>query len=261
MFNREFSEFNHHKYGQFRIFSSVQMKYLKRLDEILQIGCISYCLADLLYDNGFKNIASIDIMRSVILKQIYRNRKRPPELTFSRGDEKKLEYTDQSFSAVLDKSTLDAIMSSKTEKCLDASDAMFAEVDRPIYYSVIVGIMCCPNGIPCRVEAAITGDHCHCDRGCVGPYQVVQVIRLHTYRVRHHERKRRTLVVHSVRMKRYHARESAECPDERDRLSRGRTNRRQEHQQLRTVSPTASDVAGRLTRRRWPPGNFRDYIL
>ncbi|KRY44876.1 Methyltransferase-like protein 13 [Trichinella britovi] len=144
------------------------MKYLKRLDEILQTGCRSSCLADSLYDNGFKNIASIDIVRSVIRKQIYRNRKRCPEFSFSRGDDKKLEYTDQSFSAVLDKGTLDAIMSSKTENCLDAANAIFAEVDR-----------------------------------------VVQVMGPQTYRVRHHERKRRTLVVHSDRLKRYHARESA----------------------------------------------------
>ncbi|KRY31050.1 Methyltransferase-like protein 13 [Trichinella spiralis] len=117
-------------YGEYRKFGSVLMKYLKRSDEISQIGCGSSCLADSLYDNGFKNIVSIDIVRSVIRKQIYRNRKRRPELTFSSGDATKLEYADQLFSAVLDKGTIDAMMSWKTEKCLDTANAMFAEVDR-----------------------------------------------------------------------------------------------------------------------------------
>ncbi|KRZ84307.1 Methyltransferase-like protein 13 [Trichinella sp. T8] len=129
MYNSEFFKFNYHIYGEFRKFGSVLMKYLKRSD-ILQIGCGSSCLADSLYDNGFKNIVSMDIVRSVIRKQIYRNRKRRPELTFNSGDATKLEYADESFSAVLDKGTLDAIMSWKTGKCLDIANAMFAEVDR-----------------------------------------------------------------------------------------------------------------------------------
>ncbi|KRX38216.1 Methyltransferase-like protein 13 [Trichinella murrelli] len=129
MYNSEFFKFNYHIYGEFRKFGSVLMKYLKRSD-ILQIGCGSSCLADSLYDNGFKNIVSMDIVRSVIRKQIYHNRKRRPELTFNSGDATKLEYADESFSAVLDKGTLDAIMSWKTGKCLDIANAMFAEVDR-----------------------------------------------------------------------------------------------------------------------------------
>ncbi|KRX43884.1 hypothetical protein T05_3975, partial [Trichinella murrelli] len=40
------------------------------------------------------------------------------------------------------------------------------------------------------------------ERGWEGPYRVVEVMGPQTYRVRHHERKRRTLVVHSDRMKR-----------------------------------------------------------
>ncbi|KRX69775.1 Retrovirus-related Pol polyprotein from transposon [Trichinella sp. T6] len=49
------------------------------------------------------------------------------------------------------------------------------------------------------------------------PYQVVKVMGPQTYRVRHHERNHRTLVVHSERMKRYHAKHTTEKPYERDR--------------------------------------------
>ncbi|KRX36687.1 Transposon Ty3-G Gag-Pol polyprotein [Trichinella murrelli] len=36
-----------------------------------------------------------------------------------------------------------------------------------------------------------------------GPYEIVQTLDTHTYRVRHHERRRRTMVVHSDRLKKY----------------------------------------------------------
>ncbi|KRY42383.1 Retrovirus-related Pol polyprotein from transposon [Trichinella spiralis] len=68
------------------------------------------------------------------------------------------------------------------------------------------------------------------DRGWEGPYHVVEVMGPQTYRVRHHERKRRTLVVHSDRMKRYYARDITEQPDVGDRSVRGGTTRWQAHQ-------------------------------
>ncbi|KRY38235.1 hypothetical protein T01_2967 [Trichinella spiralis] len=68
------------------------------------------------------------------------------------------------------------------------------------------------------------------DRGWEGPYWVVEIMGPQTYRVRHRERKRRTLVVHSDRMRWYQARESTEHPDERDRSPRDGNTVRQEHQ-------------------------------
>ncbi|KRX51737.1 hypothetical protein T09_12366 [Trichinella sp. T9] len=82
-----------------------------------------------------------------------------------------------------------------------------------------------------------------------------------TYRVRHNERKRRTIVVHSDRMKRYHARDITEQPDVGDRSVRGGTTRRQEHQPPGAAPPPSSEMKiGRSTRRRRPPGYLRDYI-
>ncbi|KRZ48049.1 Transposon Ty3-G Gag-Pol polyprotein [Trichinella nativa] len=99
------------------------------------------------------------------------------------------------------------------------------------------------------------------DRGWEGPYRVVEVMGPQTYRVRHNERKRRTIVVHSDRMKRYHARDITEQPDVGDRSVRGGTTRRQEHQPPGAASPPSSEMKiGRSTRRRRPPGYLRDYI-
>ncbi|KRX88175.1 hypothetical protein T4E_7328 [Trichinella pseudospiralis] len=71
-----------------------------------------------------------------------------------------------------------------------------------------------------------------------------------TYRVLHHERKRRTLVVAVedlpglgwFRMKRYPARETTEQPAERDRPFRAGTNGQEEHQPLRLTCQSVSDV-------------------
>ncbi|KRZ48923.1 hypothetical protein T02_3661 [Trichinella nativa] len=52
-------------------------------------------------------------------------------------------------------------------------------------------------------------------------------------------------------MRWYHVRESTAHPDERDRSPRDGNTVRQEHQ--------PSDVAGRLTHRRRPPGHLQDY--
>ncbi|KRY47380.1 Retrovirus-related Pol polyprotein from transposon [Trichinella britovi] len=99
------------------------------------------------------------------------------------------------------------------------------------------------------------------DRGWEGPYRVVEVMGPQTYRVRHNERKRRTIVVHSDRMKRYHARDITEQPDVGDRSVRGGTTRRQEHQPSGAAPPPSSEMKiGRSTRRRRPPGYLRDYI-
>ncbi|KRZ41563.1 hypothetical protein T4C_11853 [Trichinella pseudospiralis] len=73
-----------------------------------------------------------------------------------------------------------------------------------------------------------------------------------TYRVLHHERKRRTLVVAVedlpglgwFRMKRYPARETTEQPAERDRPFRAGTNEQEEHHELDEKIDTAHAGTG-----------------
>ncbi|KRZ52405.1 hypothetical protein T02_8563 [Trichinella nativa] len=94
-----------------------------------------------------------------------------------------------------------------------------------------------------------------------GPYRVVEVMGPQTYRVRLHERNRRTLVVHSYQMKRYHAKDTTELPDKGDPSVRERTTRRKEHQPPGAASPPSSEIRVETpARRRPPPGYLRDYI-
>uniref|UniRef100_A0A914DKE5 Methyltransferase type 11 domain-containing protein n=1 Tax=Acrobeloides nanus TaxID=290746 RepID=A0A914DKE5_9BILA len=69
-------------YGDYVQLAGVFDKYLKPADSILQIGCGNSILAEQLYDNGYRNVRSIDIDSKVIVKQQQRNGQKRPELVF-----------------------------------------------------------------------------------------------------------------------------------------------------------------------------------
>ncbi|XGW26319.1 hypothetical protein V3C99_007159 [Haemonchus contortus] len=117
-------------YGDCGVLGSVLEKYLKTTDKILQIGCGNSQLAAQMYDNGFRNVHSIDIDSSVIEEQRLRNRERS-ELHFSKEDATSTSFADEDFSVVVDKGTLDALLPPKaSEQQLDFVDKMFCEVQR-----------------------------------------------------------------------------------------------------------------------------------
>lgn len=105
-------------------------KYLKPSDKILQIGCGNSQLAAQLYDNAFRSVHSIDTESAVIEEQRQRNRERP-ELEFSKDDATSMSFGDDTFSAVIDKGTLDALLPpGPSLQQVDAVQRMFREVQR-----------------------------------------------------------------------------------------------------------------------------------
>ncbi|EYC26800.1 hypothetical protein Y032_0010g971 [Ancylostoma ceylanicum] len=83
-----------------------------------------------MYDNGFRTIHSIDNNSSVIEEQRLRNKQRP-ELVFLEDDATSMSSGDESFSVVIDKGTLDALLPpDATVQQLESVRNMFAEVDR-----------------------------------------------------------------------------------------------------------------------------------
>ncbi|KAK6029132.1 methyltransferase domain protein [Ostertagia ostertagi] len=117
-------------YGDYGVLGSVLEKYLKSSDNILQIGCGNSQMAAQMYDNGFRNIHSIDTDSAVIEKQRLRNRERS-ELVFSKDDATSMSFGDEDFSVVVDKGTLDALLPPEaTEHQLDCVHKMFSEVQR-----------------------------------------------------------------------------------------------------------------------------------
>ncbi|CAJ0602264.1 unnamed protein product [Cylicocyclus nassatus] len=117
-------------YGDYDVLGVVVEKYLKTTDAILQIGCGNSQLAAQLYDNGYRTVHSIDTDAAVIDEQRLRNKERP-ELVFGVDDATSLSFGDESFSAVVDKGTLDALLPPEaTELQMKAVENMFTEVDR-----------------------------------------------------------------------------------------------------------------------------------
>ncbi|EPB69709.1 methyltransferase domain protein [Ancylostoma ceylanicum] len=120
----------HIRYGDYGVLGPILEKYLKTTDSILQVGCGNSQLAAEMYDNGFRTIHSIDNNSSVIEEQRLRNKQRP-ELVFLEDDATSMSSGDESFSVVIDKGTLDALLPpDATVQQLESVRNMFAEVDR-----------------------------------------------------------------------------------------------------------------------------------
>ncbi|CAD6191343.1 unnamed protein product [Caenorhabditis auriculariae] len=96
-------------YGDYDTLAPAVSKYLKVSDSIFQIGCGNSQLAAQLYENGYRNVRSIDVEDSVVKDQRVRNKERPG-LTFDVGDATNMDAADESYSVVLDKGTMDALL-------------------------------------------------------------------------------------------------------------------------------------------------------
>ncbi|KIH60991.1 hypothetical protein ANCDUO_08743 [Ancylostoma duodenale] len=127
-------------YGDYGVLGPILEKYLKTTDNILQVGCGNSQLAaqflhtneitSQMYDNGFRAIHSIDNNSPVIEEQRLRNKQRA-ELVFLEDDATSMSFGDESFSVVIDKGTLDALLPpDATAQQLETVRNMFAEVDR-----------------------------------------------------------------------------------------------------------------------------------
>ncbi|WKY07434.1 hypothetical protein Q1695_007128 [Nippostrongylus brasiliensis] len=117
-------------YGDYTVLGSVLERYLKTSDNVLQLGCGNSQLAAQMYDNGFRNVHSVDTDANVVEEQRVRNRERP-ELQFSAEDATSMSFGDESFSVVVDKGTLDALLPPDASPEQEgAVRRMFVEVQR-----------------------------------------------------------------------------------------------------------------------------------
>ncbi|KAM4861394.1 eEF1A lysine and N-terminal methyltransferase isoform 2-T2 [Thomomys bottae] len=97
---------------------------------VLVIGCGNSELSEQLYDVGYQDIVNIDISEVVIKQMKERNASRRPRMSFLKMDMTQMEFADASFQVVLDKGTLDAVLTDEEEKTLQLVDRMLAEVGR-----------------------------------------------------------------------------------------------------------------------------------
>jgi EEF1A lysine methyltransferase 4 len=73
------------------------------------VGCGNSKLSDQMYQNGYKNIVNIDISPSVIDQM----KEKFPYMVWEVMDATKMSYKDGEFDVILDKGTLDALISGK----------------------------------------------------------------------------------------------------------------------------------------------------
>ena len=59
-----------------------------------------------------------------------RNKEKRPDMSFNVMDMLKMHYNAATFDCVLDKGTLDAVFTDKTEKTIEKVDKLFSEVER-----------------------------------------------------------------------------------------------------------------------------------
>ncbi|XP_038614395.1 eEF1A lysine and N-terminal methyltransferase [Tachyglossus aculeatus] len=117
-------------YGSYGQLAALLHKYLRPSDRVLVVGCGNSELSEQLYDVGFQDIVNIDISEVVIEQMKERNAGRRPRMSFLRMDVTRLEFPDGHFQVVLDKGTLDAVLTDEEEATLERVDRMLAEVGR-----------------------------------------------------------------------------------------------------------------------------------
>ncbi|KAI6176247.1 [Heparan sulfate]-glucosamine N-sulfotransferase [Aphelenchoides bicaudatus] len=118
-------------YGEYTQLDPILSRYIKSTDKILQIGCGNSILADQLYDNGFRNITSLDTDEKVIQKQEAKNKTPRPELIFKHASATETGFEDESVNVVIDKGTLDALLPLDADEEVEkVVSQMFEEISR-----------------------------------------------------------------------------------------------------------------------------------
>ncbi|NP_001084718.1 eEF1A lysine and N-terminal methyltransferase [Xenopus laevis] len=117
-------------YGGYLELCGLLHKYIKPRDKVFVVGCGNSELSEQLYDAGCQNLTNIDVSEVVIRQMNERNSNRRPNMTFQVMDATQTTFDDSCFQAVLDKGTLDAIMTDTDKGTLETADKLMSEIGR-----------------------------------------------------------------------------------------------------------------------------------
>ncbi|KAJ7332732.1 hypothetical protein JRQ81_014912 [Phrynocephalus forsythii] len=109
-------------------------RYLRPPDPILVVGCGNSQLSEQLYDAGYQEIVNVDISEVVIKQMQERSAQLRPKMTYMVMDVLQMDFPDGSFQVVLDKGTLDALLTDDKETTLMKVERMFAEIGRVLQF-------------------------------------------------------------------------------------------------------------------------------
>ncbi|XP_031837673.1 eEF1A lysine and N-terminal methyltransferase homolog [Nomia melanderi] len=117
-------------YGEYPELCSILLKFMKVKDNILIVGCGNSTLSMCLYDAGYRNITNIDISHIVIKQMCDINASVRPDLIYEQMDATQMTYPSDTFSVILDKGTLDALMPDTKENTTTIVNKYFKEITR-----------------------------------------------------------------------------------------------------------------------------------
>uniref|UniRef100_A0ABM5G9K0 eEF1A lysine and N-terminal methyltransferase n=1 Tax=Pogona vitticeps TaxID=103695 RepID=A0ABM5G9K0_9SAUR len=138
-FFRERGERAFEWYGAWQELRAPLARYLRSRDSvrsvrILVVGCGNSELSEQLYDEGYRDIISVDISEVVVKQMQERSAHLRPKMTYMVMDVLQMDFPDGSFQVVLDKGTLDALMTDDEETTLMRVKRMFAEIGRVLQF-------------------------------------------------------------------------------------------------------------------------------
>ncbi|KAI5632989.1 methyltransferase domain-containing protein [Phthorimaea operculella] len=116
-------------YGEYLELCAHLHKYIKPKDTILITGCGNSSLSADLYDVGYTNITNIDVSEVVIRQMNAANASRT-NMKFLHMDALNMTFENESFTVVLDKGTLDALMPDDAPETIERIDKYFSEIKR-----------------------------------------------------------------------------------------------------------------------------------
>ncbi|XP_006277644.1 eEF1A lysine and N-terminal methyltransferase [Alligator mississippiensis] len=117
-------------YGTYLELCGVLHKYIKPRDKVLVVGCGNSELSEQMYDVGYEDLMNIDISEVAINQMRERNADRRPKMSYLLMDMLQMDFKDAQFQVVLDKGTLDAVLTDEEETTLERVDKMFGEIAR-----------------------------------------------------------------------------------------------------------------------------------
>ncbi|XP_043250417.1 eEF1A lysine and N-terminal methyltransferase homolog [Colletes gigas] len=117
-------------YGEYSELCGILLKYIKIKDNILIVGCGNSTVSMCLYDVGYRNIINIDISHIVIKQMRDINASVRSDLIYTQMDATQMTYPNDTFSVILDKGTLDALMPDTKEGTILTVNRYFKEITR-----------------------------------------------------------------------------------------------------------------------------------
>ncbi|KAG7098811.1 hypothetical protein E1B28_000716 [Marasmius oreades] len=84
-----------------------------RSSKILMLGCGNSKLSEEMYDDGFRNIVNIDYSAVLIEQMQQRHSRDRPDMQWHEMDVRDVTFADDTFDVVIDKGTMDAMMTVK----------------------------------------------------------------------------------------------------------------------------------------------------